>query len=223
MPALPDVASVIRITTKLSVSGGSSDIISRWFMKYTGTAPTNADLNTLAAAVVTHWGVEMKGLFHSAYHLTEVEIVDLTSPSAAVGLASASVAGTRSGEVLSAAAAVCVQYKIGRRYRGGHPRSYWPMGVQGDLADVNTWDSTMITSSEADVAAFIADVAGEVWSGGGTLTHVNVSYYDGFTNVTGPTGRARAVPTLRVTPVVDDVAGYNTNPQVASQRRRNQQ
>jgi hypothetical protein len=51
---------------------------------------------------------------------------------------------------------------------------------------------------------------------------VNVSYYNGFTVVTNPTtGRARNVPTLRGTPVVDTVTGIVARVQVGSQRRRN--
>jgi hypothetical protein len=52
---------------------------------------------------------------------------------------------------------------------------------------------------------------------------VNVSYFSGFTNVTFPSGRIRPVPKLRSVPLVDTVTSWSTNPNVASQRRRNLQ
>jgi len=46
---------------------------------------------------------------------------------------------------MPASAAVCVTWKIGKRYRGGHPRTYFP--PPGDVAmtaSVNSWDQDFI-------------------------------------------------------------------------------
>lgn len=223
MPALPDVANVLRATHVMSALGGSNDIINRYFLRYTGTAPTSSDLNSLATAQVTSWGTNQKGLFHSAYTLTAIEIVDLTTTSSAVGFAAAAVAGTRSGAVLPGGTAAVMKQHIARRYRGGHPRLYFPAGVQGDLTDLNTWGASFITAMQGDWAAYILDWNANRWSGASAVSPVNVSYFQGFTNVTFPSGRTRPVPTPRAVPVVDLITGYAMNPQVASQRRRNQQ
>jgi hypothetical protein len=54
----------------------------------------------------------------------------------------------------------------------------------------------------------------------GTLAHVNLSYYKGFTNVTNSSGRERAVPTYRDAALVDPVTGYFGKAIMGSQRRR---
>jgi hypothetical protein len=51
---------------------------------------------------------------------------------------------------------------------------------------------------------------------------VNVSYYKGFTNYTGSTGRNKVRSTINPGgPVVDIIQSISGNPRVASQRRRN--
>jgi hypothetical protein len=115
-----------------------------------------------------------------------------------------------------------IQFNIARRYRGGKPKIFLPAGVAADISNTNTWGSTFLATANTDWAAFAAAVLAAGWTGAGTLTHVNVSYYTGFTVVTNPvTHRARNVPTLRGAPVVDTVISYAAEVDIASQRRRN--
>jgi hypothetical protein len=223
MPALPSPGQVLRVVMQMKSTDGDLDVVTRFFLAYTGTAPTVTDADTIAGDIEAAWAAHLAGNVSSVYTLYQVTVEDLSSTSGATGLWTGSTAGSRSGTALAAGAAFVLQKKISRRYRGGHPRGYLPFGVTTDLADQNTWSSSYPGAIATAWGAFTAALIGTVVNLT-TLTHeVNVSYYEGFTNHTYPSGRVRAIPTLRATPIVDIISGYQGNPQVGSQRRRNQQ
>jgi hypothetical protein len=223
MPALPAVSKVIRTALRFNSTDADSDIISRFFTSYSGSAPTDAELVAWCTAVAGNFATNCAGLYPSVLQLVEVSAEDLTSATSAVGDYTAAAAGSRSGAPLSAGAAMVISYKIARRYRGGHPRGYWPFGTAADLTTQDEWGSTFLTDALSDFNAFGDANVTSGWSGAGTLAGVNVSYYEGFTNHTYPSGRVRAIPTLRGTPVIDPIIANSINPKVGSQRRRNQQ
>jgi hypothetical protein len=221
MPALPAAPGVIRTALSGNFTGGQV-WLTRFYTHYSGTAPSNANLATFDAAVVTAYGADIKALVVPSATLLQVESADLSSATGAVDTTAASVAGTRStASAIPADAAAVVSYTISRRYRGGHPRGYWVMGVPNDLQTAATWTAAFQTAVNAGIAAFFTAVNAAGWSGAGTLTHVNVSYYSGFTVVTSPTtGRARNLPTLRVAPIVDTITNAHLQLSVGTQRRR---
>lgn len=222
MPALPDVPKTLRIALRMSLNE-DTDLINRFFIEYLGTAPTSPQLDTYAASVSTAWGAHLKALMTSNGALEEVHIIDLSSSTAAIGDDGSHIAGTRAGLQLSAAACVVLKLQIARRYRGGHPRLYLPFGSAPDLSDAQRWGSTFLGNVVTGWTSFLTDITAAGWTSAGTLQPINVSYFQGFTNVTYPSGRTKPVPTRRITPVKDLVLSHTTNPKVASQRRRNQQ
>lgn len=220
MTALPDVPKVIR-TTLVGVITPNHTWVTRFYVKYTGTPPDNTQLSTWAFGVSSSFGTHLKGLMSTADQLNSVEATDLSSPTAAVGLAESVVVGTRAGTDLPASIALVLSYGVHRRYRGGHPRGYWRMGVEADTPNAVGWDSTFLASIVPAFQAFKGDIFFNTWSAAGTLSQVNVSYFKGFTVVISPTtGRAENVPTLRPTPVVDDVVTVVARSSLGSQRRR---
>lgn len=223
MPALPPVPKTLRVTLRFESTDADQDIISRFFINYSATAPTDSDLVTFCTAVSGAAALDLVPLFPEVLSLTEVIAEDLTSSTSAVGSYSETVGGTRSGAPLSAGAAAVMQYRIPRRYRGGHPRGYWPFGTAADITTQDAWGSVFLAAYLTNWESFITAVQASGWAGAGALAQVNVSYFEGFTNHTYPSGRVRAIPTPRVTPLVDFVTDYFANPKVASQRRRNQQ
>jgi hypothetical protein len=110
----------------------------------------------------------------------------------------------------------------GRRYRGGKPRGYWPLGTATDLQTRQTWTSDF-TSAAVTILQNIYSQNNDQSADGCTITNqVNVSYY-GPPNriITGSTGRVRTVSTVRAVPIVDSVTAVSINDRLASQRRRN--
>ena len=197
-------------------------MVTRFFIQYSGTAPTSAQLNTFAASIGTAWGTDIKPGCSTGLLLESILCEDLSSPTSAVGNAAIGVNGTRAGAQLPAGVAFVVSYEIARRYRGGHPRGYWPIGTQSDIYTPQQWTAGLVSAMNTDFPAFFTAVQGAGWAAAGTLAQVNVSYYSGFTVYTNPiTGRARNRPNLRVTPVQDVVTGYIARANIGSQRRRN--
>ena len=220
MPALPTVPNVLRVDWLWS-DASDVNVQTRHFFRYSGPAPTSAqcvsfaaDIYGLMAAMAGQWG--------AGTELIGCKVEDLSSHTGGVGEHAQVTNGTRTGGILSAGTAVLTNYIVGRRYRGGKPRSYWPMFTSTDLSGRQTWNGTAETNLDSDLSTFFAGVIG-LTQGSTTITgHVNVSYYSGFTVVTNPvTGRARNVPTLRGTPLVDDILSYATSGRPSSQRRRN--
>lgn len=221
MPALPDVPQVLRITLQLSNSAAAREARVREFWQYTGGPPTDANLDTLATALQTAWGTHIKPVTHQDWSLLDVEIIDLTSPTAAQGLGSGGVqAGSLTGKALPIPAALLWEGKVHRRYRGGHPRGYWPMGDSTYTTDGERWDATPLANMESDINAYHAVVAGASVGSGTMVGRVNVSYYEGFTVVEGSTGRAKNVAKARTTAVVDAITSEGPNSLIGTQRRR---
>lgn len=196
--------------------------LTRFYTQYTGTAPTNAQLTTFDASIATAYTANLRALCDAPCVLTQIESADLSSATGAVDTSAVSIAGTRAtANALPAQVCMVNSYEISRRYRGGHPRGYWRQGVPADLATDQTWAAAFISAVNTGMSAFYTAIAAAGWTAAGTLTHVNVSYYNGFTVVINPiTGRARNVPTLRVSPVIDTVSSVVARTSIGTQRRR---
>lgn len=223
MPALPSVSKVVRVDFFMT-KGSDTRVRDRIFFQYSGAGPSVADMSTFLATVSSSWLTNIGPLQDTATTLTSIQGTDLTNASAAQAINGTQRAGSRAGSGLQAGVSPIIKFKVARRYRGGHPRIYLPAGVGTDTATAQQWTSTFTSLLLTNWQAFItACVAGPPASFG-TLSHVNVSYFAGFTNKTFPSGRIRPVASLRVgVPVVDTVVSYSINPNFGSQRRRNLQ
>lgn len=220
MPPLPDVPGVVKLAFIFS-DGINTDIVSRFYVSYAGSAPSSGQLNTFCTAGHGAFVAQLIGDLNQVYTLGRVHAIDLSSPTGAEGDDATSTAGTATDPELTSDVAVVTSYEIARRYRGGHPRGYWPLGQSSDLSTPQTWTDAFVSGVQSDFEDFMNTVLAAAWSGGGPLGHVNVSYFSGFTVVTSPTThRARNVPTVRATPVVDAVSSIVVRKHVGTQRRR---
>lgn len=192
----------------------------RFFLSYSGSAPTVANCNSLAADVATAWNTSLAEMFCTNWSLQEVDVLDIANDSGNSGNSVTAHEGTRSGDAMPAQCAFNIEYQIARRYRGGKPRIYLPLGVFTDLVNQSTWSDAMVTEANSQWGAFMAAITGASVGAMGTLTHVNLSYYKGFTNIENSSGRERAVPTYRSAAVVDPVINYLPHNEISSQRRR---
>jgi hypothetical protein len=193
---------------------------SRFYLSYAGAAPTAGNCATLATDISAAWGSNIAAVVGDLYHLDEVDVLDIASDSGNFGTWSGDIAGTLSGNPLPAQAATNVEFDIGRRYRGGKPRMYLPPGTASSQQDAGHWTVGFLGDVNTAMAAFIAEIAALSIGAIGTLAHVNVSYYKGFTNVTNSSGRTRAAPTYRDSALVEPVTGYAAKAVIGSQRRR---
>lgn len=221
MPALPAVPQVLRVDHGFTLSEDTHAKV-HMFFRYTGTPPSNADLVTVANFLKTSWSAA--GFQHNMTPeklLETITITDLTSSTSSVGTDSASaIDGVSTGHVLPADVAALTSWEIARRFRGGHPRAYWPFGTSEDLADDQTWNNGFLTTVVGRFNTYLGDIVTATWAGGGIHQQVSVSFYEGFTVHTGTTGRARNVSTVRLVPVVDNVVSFILRAGLASQRKR---
>lgn len=193
---------------------------SRFYLSYAGTAPTGGNCTSIATAIAAAWASDLAESVNELYALTEVDVLDIASDSGLSGQWDGSNSGSGSGNPVPAQCATNVEFGISRRYRGGKPRMFLPPPDDSQQLDAGHWLVDFIDSVNTNIAAFFTAVEAIDVGAVGQLTHVNLSYYKGFTNIINSSGRERAVPTYRDTAVVDPVTGYFTKGLIGSQRRR---
>jgi hypothetical protein len=221
MPSLPNVSKVVRVDHHFTL-GSDNNAQVRAFFQYTG-ALSQADAQTWVNAMATAWVNRMLPNQTSNLTLVSTTLTDLSGPSAAQASSTTGGAGSAAGGVTPAGTALVMKRRIGRRFRGGHPRMYIPAISGGQLATAQTWVAAFLTTITTAYGNYISDVLNNVPVAAAPATEVQVSYFQGFTNKTFPSGRTHPVPNIRAVPVVDLVLSHSANGKIASQRRRNLQ
>lgn len=216
-PVTPAVRCRLKYIQSDSFLGGS-----RFYLSYTGSAPSPANCVTLAGDIEAAWVTHLAAMIYDGWTLNEVDVMDLASEMGASGQWTGSESGTRSGSGQAASVATNIEFNIARRYRGGKPRIFFPGGAAGDLATLGAWTSEYVDDWNTAIAAFFAEIEALSIGSMGTLQHVNISFYQGV-YTTSPPWRGpgyKYPPKYRTTPLVDNVSGYATKTEVGSQKRR---
>lgn len=223
MTALPFVPKTIQFQL-VYTDQADSDIRNMLYFTY-GNSLSATDLQTLCNSMASNWDAHMATNTTTNVALEEVFASDLSSDVSAQAASTLGVqTGGNAGGHLTSGAAFVMGYETSRKYRGGHARNYLPgMPVTG-LADANTWTAAWQTTIVNAWSAFLnAFVSAAVPVAVGALTHV-VAHRFGKTPgapVLASSGAVKSVP-LAV-PFTDPITAIRSNPQVGSQRRRNQQ
>ena len=223
MPALPDVPGVIRCQLDWTV-GTDARALSRFFVSYSGAVPSITAIEAFATNLAGECDDVLPPLMHPDTTFTGVVLTDLSSPTGSTHTLVEDSVGVRDGDQLGADVCALGNIPIGRRYRGGKPRLYWPLGTSTDLETRQTWTSDAVSAFQAGFNAIASQLDGVSSDGTTCGVYCNVSYY-GPPNrtITGSTGRVRTVSTVRTDPLVDvsPGPGISVNAHLASQRRRN--
>lgn len=218
-PPLPDV-SCVRVRLVYN-TGGSDEAGSRFYLSYSGSAPTGANCATLATDIAADWSSHCAGLVHSSTTLVEVDVLDITTPTGASGQWTGSIAGTLTGQALAIQLAQNVEYGVAIRYRGGKPRMYLPPPDVTAVGTSRTWTSGWTTGLGTAVAAFFAAVTSHSVGSMGTLAHVLLSYYEGYTSRTTGGGQVTFKPKYRSPNALHyNVLSYIPKSLMSSQKRR---
>lgn len=206
MPPLPVVPGVV----KLVVAGHNedSDFVNIYHVAYSGGPPVGSDLSAFAADI----GTQLPYIYtHNGsldLNLDSQTYTDLSSDTGAVYEAALSGTGTVTGSVLPMSASVVVSHEILRRYRGGHPRTYLPLGTASTLEGSSTrfWQASFLTNTQDDFEMFRTATAAGVRGSVNWLGLCSVSYRSGKVQ--------------RMTPVVDQIVGSVARTRICTQRRR---
>lgn len=218
VPPLPDT-SCLRVRLDYTDTDGTL-AGSRFYLKYAGASPTGANCISIATGISTAWGSDIAPHVNGEYALTEVDVLDIASYTGLSGQWTGSISGTDEASPMPSQCCTNVEFGIARRYRGGKPRMFFPPPGSGNMLNPGKWTSAFIDAMESSVAAFFAAVEAIDVGAVGALGHVNLSYYEGFTNVTNSSGRTRAAPKYRLVALHDDVLSYAPKDTIGSQRRR---
>jgi hypothetical protein len=221
VPALPAVPKTVALAFTTLSGTSPNPAVNKLHFAYTGTPPTPAQLASFATTVLTAFGSAVGPFMSSDNTISALEAVDLSSPVSATATVTAAIAGALTPDKLPDDTCVVLSATVGRRYRGGHPRTYLPVGVVAEITNGNLWNATWLGTLLTAWDGFVTAVEGAGWTGAGTIAPVNVSYYFGYHLVTYPSGRSRDIPTLRVGgPVIDPILGYIPRQKLGVQRRR---
>lgn len=217
---LPDVPNVLRLRVLGSIEGVPWNNI--WYARYTGGPPSNAEVTDACAGLYDSYiaGGSFRDFWYNHTSIEAVEGIDLSSSSGAVGISSVTTVGLATTQRPPADTSLLVKLFIARRYRGGHPRKYTPPLGGAYLVSQDQWDLGTITGI---ATAFGGALETNLFTTFGSITVtglVSVSFYEGFTNYVKPSGRAAVRSNVRIAPIIDTVSGFETEQQIATQRRR---
>jgi hypothetical protein len=205
MPPLPPVPGVLKYTQNWQISNNLK-AASIFHFSYSGGPPSGATCAALAAIFQAAFITTLKTQFPATTSFGQGTVLDLASSSGAQGSGGTVTAGTRVGTEFPANVAMVINHSIARRYRGGKPRSYLPLGVATDNLTAGLFTSGFTAGITTDFGNWITDCLAAS-SGGVTIpAHVNVSYY-----LNGA---------LRPSPIVDTITASTARQRIGSQRRR---
>jgi hypothetical protein len=145
--------------------------VALFFWHYLAGTVTAADLVSLCTGFATAFDTNLKSAFGNVVSLQNVEAYDLSSRTGAVGSATGFTTGSRLGPALPTSTAAVASWKVNYRWRGGHPRTYWPAGVQTDVESGHLWSAAAAAAFDTGNGGFLTSVNGQIIGGqGGYLT-----------------------------------------------------
>jgi len=203
MPKQPFVPVAQCIRIKLQGLYQAHPWVNLFSVKYTGNAPTNAELDTYASAVGTLWSTTFGTFQTSSCLLQNVQVWDLTSQTAAIGSSSIThTGGSVAGTLLPVNCAYVVTWPVQSRWRGGHFRTYCSPRNQGDITGGNGLTTATHDALLAQAVAFRTQLNATA-VGTGSAVMSGIRYFPTGTNPDGtPVVRTSGTPFPVLTPVV---------------------
>ena len=190
MAILPDAPSIYKIEAQFLWAGEKAENVH--YLSVFGTSP-QPDVDDVAAAYVAWFNATGKGQMANDTALQQVVVTDLTTHSAprvfyTTGLP---IAGASPDDSVANNVAPIVNWGIGERYRGGHPRTMH-IGWPETWTNTSTLDATrrtaLVTSYEALKTALEGVASGALM--------VMVSYYHNRVLRTDPAIFALGAPSV---------------------------
>jgi hypothetical protein len=212
MPPLPAVDGVLKVVHTGTVGGEPWAGISHWRFTTTDAGPlSTANIDAICAKFVNSWRDNIKQDIAAPCIDSQVEGIDLTTATSASGTATDGDPGD-GDEIISPEACVLVSKQISRRYRGGHPRTYWPGLTRGLAAQYHgrAIGDAYVTDLTSHFLTYYTDIPPAVTTDGdcnvSVFAEVCVHYF--------------SAGALLPVPLVDDIIGRRLEVPLATQRRR---
>jgi hypothetical protein len=110
-----------------------------------GTTLTGANLTALLNGIESAWTAQIAPICNTNVTLVSLAAVDLNSRTGPIAshTPATPIAGTRAGTAMPTQVAAVASWTIQNRYRGGHPRTYFPAGVLADVSAGHLWTTRL--------------------------------------------------------------------------------
>lgn len=177
------------------------------YRQASGADITDADANTFASNVVSTYGSNITPLVPPSTVLTSVVVEGLNSATDGVGANGTLEPGSNPGTESFAQVAVLEKDLVALRYRGGHPRHYWPAPVATAIGSPTTLSAAGVAAWGSAVTAYHSAIAGfltALW--GASSEYGAISYFSHHA--------------LRPSPLFMPILGTSIETTLATQRRR---
>lgn len=220
MAGLPNTPSgVIRLIHRFTI-GADTNVDTSLYFAYTGGPPSATNLNAIAGGAHSNFS-GLQTYMAASRTLTSIVAQDLANMTAPTGSWTGSAVGGTSETAPMPASLCCVaSYKVAARYRGGHPRGYWPLGADSMVASPGQWNASSIGTLTTALVTYIGAISALTGVGVTMGGQVAVSYYLGSSSYVASSGKTKYRENLRATPVVRPVTSAAFNTRIGSQRRR---
>lgn len=188
MTALPPIANVVKVRLFWDVDGYGATNILHW--QYDGDPPLPADCATFASHFNTNAKFYMQDALseqaHRWVHFIGCVVTDLSSDTGAEGQDLTDWYGVINTDIVGCQVAACVRWPISLRYRGGHPKTFFPSLPSSSSADGSNWTSIAAEDWSNRVNSWVDSMTGDTSGSTSIQAHCMVSYFTGGAMRTTP-------------------------------------
>lgn len=206
---LPDLPQGVKMRFAYTYNNRSMFNIA--YLKYSTSAPSVAELNTVSGLAMSAWTTYIKPVLHSAITLNYIDLQDVSSRTGSYYQnTTGGVGSIGAASPVPMSVAMAVSFKVAKRYRGGHGRLYM-MGFNSvDILNGTTWAGARSAAVSAAWSSYLTNANG--WSSGSnTYSMVVASYY---------THDSQHKPIFKTPAETYPIIGVAVHTRVDSQRRR---
>ncbi len=219
MPALAVAPSCIKV--QLIGTNQGALWMNNIFFATQDLAPVPQDtsqIDTFLTAIGTSWGATLAPLCNSSVFLNALTFTDLTDVDRVsyTHTVPTPIPGTAGAANLPVSVAMCLSWRVARRYRGGHGRIYVPAGLIANIVNGRTWTGTFLGTASTSASSFFTTLTG--LSVGSTQVNLIVLSYFSGSHKTHDDPHPAPVP--RVAPLAMIVSSGRVRSRVDTQRRR---
>jgi hypothetical protein len=208
----------VQLVWQIGTDGNCMNVL---HYQYGGSAPAASDLTAIGNHMVASWGTAQGAVFSTRDSLANVILTDLAGTTGQQAEVVAGKAGTDISGAISQQSATVMAFEVNARYRGGHPRAYFPPMTTRVMQDGLHWTAAGASAFNSAIETFLSSIVGFASGATNVLQQVAISYYQGHTwSPPDHLGNYHKIPTRRSPPLVLPVTSWVTRTVIGNQRRR---
>lgn len=212
------VPNTVQLKPYGTIQGTQWVVLLHWAITMGSGPITAAVLNAMCNKFYTDITPRIATDWPSSHILQGVSAVDLSTNTPALGQSTGAAFPGGGTGMQDAASCLVIQEKTSSRYRGGHPRIYWPGLLTSLQANANSWGSSALANWTTAWGLTITDVGSAAITAGATIAVQVVPRYT--YSVTDDPVKKKYVRKKTGWMQNDVVYSNVMNPRIGTQRRR---